>query len=69
MKPRILVVEDNLLNRELLCDWLDAEGYEVTAATDLKTGFEAVEKEPPAGARLAHSRLGETDAESKGGHA
>ncbi len=30
MKPRILVVEDNLLNRELLCDWLDAEGYEVT---------------------------------------
>ena len=22
MKHRILVVEDNLLNRELLCDWL-----------------------------------------------
>ena len=47
MRTRILVVEDNLLNRELLCDWLDAEGYEVTAAADLKTGFAAVEKEPP----------------------
>ena len=47
MKPRILVVEDNPLNRELLCDWLDAEGYEVVSAGDLKTGFEAVEKEHP----------------------
>ncbi len=45
MKPRILVVEDNPLNRELLCEWLDAEGYEVVTAADLKTGFEAVEKE------------------------
>ncbi len=27
MKKRILVVEDNLLNRELLCDWLEAEGH------------------------------------------
>ncbi len=47
MKPRILVVEDNPLNRELLCEWLDAEGYEVVSAGDLKTGFEAVEKEHP----------------------
>jgi len=47
MKPRILVVEDNPLNRELLCEWLDAEGYEVVTAADLKTGFEAVEKEHP----------------------
>ena len=47
MKTRILVVEDNLLNRELLRDWLDTEGYEVTAAADLKTGFGAVEKEHP----------------------
>ncbi len=47
MKPRILVVEDNPLNRELLCEWLDAEGYEVVTAADLKAGFEAVEKEHP----------------------
>ncbi len=47
MRTRILVVEDNLLNRELLRDWLDTEGYEVTAAADLKTGFGAVEKEHP----------------------
>jgi len=26
VKKRILVVEDNSLNRELLCDWLEAEG-------------------------------------------
>jgi CheY-like chemotaxis protein len=26
MKPRILVVEDNPLNRELLRDWLETEG-------------------------------------------
>jgi len=23
--PRILVVEDNAINRELLCDWLEAQ--------------------------------------------
>ena len=31
MNNRILVVEDNSLNRELLCDWLEAEGHEVLA--------------------------------------
>src|SRR4029077_10803256 len=31
----ILVVEDNLMNRELLCDWLEAEGHEVQSAEDL----------------------------------
>ena len=35
MKKRILVVEDNSLNRELLCDWLEAEGHEVLSAEDL----------------------------------
>jgi CheY-like chemotaxis protein len=35
MKHRILVVEDNAMNRELLCDWLDAEGYDVQCATCL----------------------------------
>jgi len=36
---RILVVEDNEANRELLCDWLEAEGYEVRSATDLAGAF------------------------------
>ena len=35
MKKRILVVEDNSLNRELLCDWLEAEGHEALGAEDL----------------------------------
>ena len=32
---RILVVEDNAINRELLCDWLEAQGYAVHSAEDL----------------------------------
>lgn len=35
MKYRILVVEDNAMSRELLCDWLDAESYDVQCATSL----------------------------------
>jgi CheY-like chemotaxis protein len=35
MKGHVLVVEDNLANMELLCDWLESEGYRVTAATTL----------------------------------
>jgi two-component system cell cycle response regulator DivK len=42
MKHRILLLEDNPLNRELLCDWLDSEGHEVIAAGDLNAGFAAV---------------------------
>jgi len=41
----ILVVEDNQANRELLCDWLEAEGYDVLAATDLKAAFAALESQ------------------------
>lgn len=47
MKPRVLVVEDNPLNRELLCDWLEAEGYEVVSAEDLKTAFTEIERHQP----------------------
>ncbi len=47
MKYRILVVEDNQLNRELLCDWLETEGYEVQSATDLQTGTTAIETQQP----------------------
>ena len=47
MKPCILVVEDNQLNRELLSDWLEVEGYEVRAAADLKTTYEVFAKRLP----------------------
>ncbi len=47
MKHRILVVEDNALNLELLCTWLETDGYEVLSASDLKTAFTAVERLQP----------------------
>ena len=47
MKQCILVVEDNPLNRELLRDWLDVEGYEVWSAEDLKTSYEVFAKRVP----------------------
>lgn len=47
MKHRILVVEDQELNRELLCDWLEGEGYEAWAAEDLKAAYEVFAKQVP----------------------
>lgn len=47
MTHRILVVEDNAVNRELLCDWLNVEGYEVVAAEDLITAIEVIQRHPP----------------------
>lgn len=47
MKARILVVEDNPLNRELLCDWLETEGYEVASTDDVKAAFAVVRSLPP----------------------
>jgi two-component system cell cycle response regulator DivK len=44
---RILVVEDNSPNAELLTEWLKTEGYEVLSATDLNTAFNAVQKLRP----------------------
>jgi len=44
LKHCILVVEDNQLNRELLRDWLEVEGYEVWSAADLKASYEAFSK-------------------------
>ncbi|GAC1622971.1 MAG: response regulator [Candidatus Acidiferrum sp.] len=60
MKQGILVVEDNHLNRELLCDWLEMEGYEVWAAADLKTSYEVFAKQPPH-AVLLDINLGKED--------
>ena len=42
----ILVVEDNETNRELLCDWLEVEGYTFVTAADLKSSFEALTEQP-----------------------
>jgi CheY-like chemotaxis protein len=49
MNHRLLIVEDNPLNRELLCDWLDTEGFErlrksarLRLATSRQRGSETV---------------------------
>jgi CheY-like chemotaxis protein len=47
LKHRILVVEDNQPNRELLCDWLEAEGFEALAAENLEQAFAAFKDQPP----------------------
>jgi len=60
LKRGILVVEDNELNRELLCDWLEVEGYEVWFTTDLKASYESLEKRLP-DAVLLDINLGKDD--------
>jgi two-component system cell cycle response regulator DivK len=47
LKHGILVVEDNQLNRELLCDWLEVEGYEVWSTADLKASYAVFAKRLP----------------------
>jgi len=60
MKHRILIVEDNPLNSELLRDWLEVEGYEVAVATDLNAAFAAV-KSQALNAVLLDVQLGSED--------
>lgn len=60
MKHRILVVEDNPLSCELLCDWLETQGYEVLSASNLKDAIVAVEKVQP-DAVLLDVQLGAND--------
>jgi CheY-like chemotaxis protein len=60
MKYRILVVEDNQLNSELLRDWLEVEGYDVVLAADLNAAFAAVRKQSP-NAVLLDIQLGAED--------
>ncbi len=60
MKHFILVVEDNPLNRELLRDWLEVEGYEVWSAEDLKASYEVFAKRLP-DAVLLDINLGKDD--------
>jgi CheY-like chemotaxis protein len=60
MKRRILVVEDNQPNRELLSDWLDSEGFEVVAAENLQRSYAALNSQLPA-AVLLDVELGRED--------
>jgi CheY-like chemotaxis protein len=60
MRHRILVVEDNELNRELLCDWLETENYQVMSATNLAQAFTAIQEMPP-DAVLLDVQLGDQD--------
>jgi CheY-like chemotaxis protein len=47
VKHRILIVEDNPANRELLQDWLEVEGYEVWSAADLEASYKVFEMDLP----------------------
>jgi two-component system sensor histidine kinase/response regulator len=60
MRYRILVVEDNAANSELLCDWLEAEGFEVMIAENLEQAFAAIKTKPP-DAVLLDVQLGSED--------
>jgi CheY-like chemotaxis protein len=60
MKRRILVVEDNQPNRELLCDWLESEGFEVVAAENLNQSYLAL-KNQSLDAVLLDIQLGRED--------
>lgn len=60
MKHRILLVEDNQPNRELLSDWLESEGFAVVAAADLKHSYAALNSHPP-DAVLLDIKLGRDD--------
>jgi two-component system cell cycle response regulator DivK len=60
MRHRILVVEDNAMNRELLCDWLESQGHEVLSANDLPAAFRTLALQEP-DAVLLDVQLGDED--------
>lgn len=60
MTSRILVVEDNKLSRELLCDWLEMENYQVASAANLEQAFAAIKEMQP-DAVLLDVQLGDQD--------
>jgi len=47
MSHRILVVEDNAPNLELLVDWLESEGFQVQTATTLSEARSVLQSAPP----------------------
>ena len=46
--PCVLVVDDEIGVRELLCRWLRAVGFSVKAASSAQDALEAIEQGPPA---------------------
>jgi len=60
MSRRILVVEDNAANLELLVDWLESEKFQAQTATTLAEAFAAFEGELPE-AVLLDVQLGAED--------
>ena len=58
--PRILVVEDNAINRELLCDWLETQGYAVLSAENLGSAQRLLQGQQP-DAVLLDVQLGSED--------
>jgi two-component system cell cycle response regulator DivK len=60
MTQRILVVEDNPPNRELLCDWLESEDFEVLTAENLDQAYSVLRNQPPH-AVLLDVKLGAED--------
>jgi len=60
MKLRILVVEDNQPNRELLCEWLESEGFEAEYAENLEQSYAAIKNNVP-NAVLLDVQLGRED--------
>ena len=54
------MVEDNLANRELLCDWLESEDFQVITAQNLEQSFGAFNVQPPQ-AVLLDIQLGSED--------
>jgi two-component system, cell cycle response regulator DivK len=63
MMHRILVVEDNQPNREFLCDWLEATGFEAVAAENLDQAFATIKNQVPH-AVLLDVQLGTEDGPS-----
>src|ERR1017187_9169208 len=60
MNHHNLVVEDNQPNRELLSDWLEVEGFSVTAVANLEDALAAFTHDPPH-AVLLDVQLGSED--------
>ena len=59
MKPRILVVEDDPVFRQMLKHWLEKEGYDPVLAETLEDGFIGIAAEPLPDAVLLDIHLGE----------
>jgi CheY-like chemotaxis protein len=60
VKDRVLVVEDDASSREMLCDWLELQGFRTDCASNLADAFLAVEYGKPQ-AVLLDVKLGKED--------